>query len=85
MRSGSNAKPNPRENVFGDGTKERSGAGKHLHPYSKVSAVSLYAISSEEDLISHEVFVKLFCKSQFLHKSVNLFFTLVIVNDNLAD
>ena len=32
-------------------------------------------------LISHKVFLKSFCKSQFPHKSVNLFFILVIVMD----
>ena len=35
-------------------------------------------------LISQKVFIK-FCKSQFLHKSVNLFFILVIVKDKLTD
>ena len=29
--------------------------------------------------------VVFFCKSQFLHKSVNLFFILVIVKDKLTD
>ena len=36
-------------------------------------------------LISHKVFVKLFCKRQFPHKFVNLFFILVIVKDKLTD
>ena len=31
------------------------------------------------------VFIKLFCKSQFPHKSVNLFFILVIIKDKLTD
>ena len=31
-------------------------------------------------LISQKVFIKSFCKSQFPHKSVNLFFILVIIN-----
>ena len=35
--------------------------------------------------ISHRVFLKLFCKSQFPHKSVNLFFILVIIKDKLTD
>ena len=37
------------------------------------------------EFISHEVFFKSFCKSQFPHKSVNLFFILVIVKDRLTD
>ena len=32
-------------------------------------------------LISHKVFIKLFCKSQFQHKSVNSFSILVITKD----
>jgi len=35
--------------------------------------------------ISHKVLLKPFCKSQFPHKSVNLFFILVIVKDKLTD
>ena len=34
--------------------------------------------------ISQRVFTK-FCKNQFLHKSVNLFFILVIVKDKMTD
>ena len=40
---------------------------------------------SRSGLISHKVFEKLFCKSQFPHKSVNFFFILVIVKDKLTD
>ena len=36
-------------------------------------------------LISHNVFIMSFCKSQFPHKSVNLLFVLVIVKDELMD
>ena len=36
-------------------------------------------------LISHNEFLKSFCKRQCPHKSVNLFFTLVIVTDKLTD
>ena len=36
-------------------------------------------------LISHKVFLKSFCKSQFPHKSVNLFFISVTVKDKLTD
>ena len=36
-------------------------------------------------LISHKVLLKSFCKSQFSHKSVNLFFILIIVKDKLTD
>jgi len=35
--------------------------------------------------LSHTVFLKSFCKSRFPHKSVNLFFILVIVKDKLTD
>ena len=37
------------------------------------------------DFISHKVFFKSFCKTQFPHKSVNFFFILVIVKDTLSD
>ena len=36
-------------------------------------------------LISQKVFIKSFCKSQFPHKSVNLFFILVIIKDKLTN
>ena len=36
-------------------------------------------------LISHKVFLKSFCKSQFPHKFVNLFFILIKVTDKLTD
>jgi len=36
------------------------------------------------NLISHKVFVKSFCKSQFPHKFVN-FFILVIMKDKVTD
>ena len=36
-------------------------------------------------LISHKVIMKLFCKSEFPHKSVDFFVILVIVKDNLTD
>ena len=35
--------------------------------------------------ISQKVFIKFFCKSQFRHKSVNLFFILVIIKDTSTD
>ena len=35
--------------------------------------------------ISHEVSIKSFCKSQFPHKLVNLFFTSVMMKDKLTD
>ena len=35
--------------------------------------------------IAHKVFSTSFCKSQFPHKSVNLFFILAIVKDTLTD
>jgi hypothetical protein len=37
------------------------------------------------DAISHKVCLKSFCKNQFPHKFVNLFFVLVIVKDKLTD
>ena len=37
------------------------------------------------NLIAHKVLLKLFFKSQFLHKSVNLFLKLVIKKDTLTD
>ena len=36
-------------------------------------------------LISQQVFVKSFCKSQFPNKSVNLFFILVTIKESLTD
>ena len=39
------------------------------------------ATTEADDHISHKVFLKPFCKSQFTHKSVNLFFISVIVQD----
>ena len=38
-----------------------------------------------QDLISHKVSLKSFCRSQFPQKIVNVFFILVIVNDKLTD
>ena len=40
---------------------------------------------SRPDLISQKVFIKSFCKSQFPHKSVNLFFISVMIKDKLTD
>ena len=37
------------------------------------------------DLISHKVFPKSFFKIRFPHKSVNVFFILVIMKDMLTD
>ena len=42
-------------------------------------------VGREPKFISHQVFPKSFCISQFSHKSVNLIFTLVIVKDKLTD
>ena len=39
----------------------------------------------EHPFISQKVFIKSFGKSQFLHKSVNLFFTLAIIKDKLTN
>ena len=36
------------------------------------------------ELIRHKVFIKSFCKSQFPHKSVDLSFILVIIQDKLT-
>jgi len=35
--------------------------------------------------ISHKVFLRAFCKSRLTHKSVNVFFILVIVKNKLTD
>jgi len=35
--------------------------------------------------ISHRVFSESFCKSQFPHKSIKLFFVLVIIKDKLTN
>ena len=48
-------------------------------------AVGQGSESPDRDIISHQVSLTLFCKSQFPHKSVDLFFILVIVKDKLAD
>jgi len=42
------------------------------------------ATSENPELISHKVFLKSFCKGQSPHKSVNVFFILVIVKDKLT-
>ena len=48
--------------------------------------VPLYTSASRgAALISPKVFIKLFCKSPFPHKSVNLFYLLVIIKANLTD
>ena len=36
-------------------------------------------------LVSQKVFIKLFCLSRFTHKSVNLFFIIVMVDDMLTN
>ena len=41
--------------------------------------------NARRDFISHTVFLKSVCKSQFPHKSVNLFFISVIEQDKLTD
>ena len=38
-----------------------------------------------DKIVPHEVFLKSFYKSQFPHKSVNLYFISVIINDKLMD
>jgi len=42
-------------------------------------------VNCGESYISHEVFITSFCKSPFSHKSVNVFFILVTVKDDLTD
>ena len=37
------------------------------------------------NLISHKLFLKWFCQTQFPHKSVNVFFILVMVKYKLTD
>ena len=43
------------------------------------------ALKQCSGFVSHKVFLKSFCESQFPHESVNLFFTLVIVKKKLMD
>ena len=50
-----------------------------------LSAVGREAHMPAADIVSHKVFSMSFCKSQFPHKPVNPFFTLVIVKDTLTD
>ena len=38
-----------------------------------------------DDLIFQKVFIKSFCRGQFSHKSVNLFFVIVIMKNKLTD
>ena len=40
---------------------------------------------TRDELISQKVFIRSFRKSQFPHKFVNLYFILVIINDELTD
>ena len=65
-------------------TENSSSQGKNL------ALTGLCAPSSLDsgrcmDFISHKAFLKSFCKSQCPHQSVNLFFILVIVKDQLTD
>ena len=68
-------------------------AGSSWSSWSQASqrfAFASSALREEPDavlpnLISHKVFIKSFSKIQFPHKSVNLFFILVIVKDKLTN
>jgi len=51
----------------------------------KVSRLTTLGNPNQIDLISQKVFIKSFFKSQFPHKSVNLFFILVTMKDKLTD
>ena len=42
-------------------------------------------VRERSGLTSQKVFIKLFCKSEFTHKSVNSFFILVMIKNNLTD
>ena len=44
-----------------------------------------WSVLSEHKLISQKVFTKSFCKSQFPHESVNLFFALVRMKDTFTN
>ena len=50
-----------------------------------MSEVALYLFERERECALRErLFIKSFCKSQFPHKSVNLFFILVKMRDTLT-
>ena len=53
----------------------------------EISALKMWAKPARGDEVSSltHFSIKSFCKSQFPHKSVNLFFTLLIVKDKLTD
>ena len=54
-------------------------------PLYLVTYSQLWAGSPPVAFISHKVFIKSFCKSQFPHKFVNVFFIIAIVKDELTD
>ena len=53
-------------------------------PLYRGECLVLHNLTYSRLVLSHYVFGKSFCKSQFPHKSVNLSFTLVIVKDKLT-
>ena len=57
---------------------------RHLDPAARIAEPETQNPSSHV-LISQKVFIKLFCKSRFPHKFVNLFFMLVKIMDKLLD
>ena len=76
--------------VKGEGCRVEGGGCRGSNQLSAVLPVFLVldfarVLACLRVLISHTVFLKSFCKSQFPHKSVNLFFTLVIAKDKLRD
>jgi len=52
---------------------------------SNMCHIRLKAQGARVNLISHQAFLKSFCKSQFPHKSANLFSVSVTIKDTLTD
>ena len=59
-----------------------TGAGGRERPSLRTRRLPQVPMSH---FISQKVSIKSFCKSQFLHKSVNVCFILVMINDKLTD
>ena len=61
------------------------GVGSSMHLELAGGSALLRRLLLRRLFISQKVLIKSCCKSQFLHKPVNLFFILVIVKDKLTD
>ena len=58
-------------------------SGKNSQPLRGV--LSWLGSGNTSEIVSQRVFIKLFCISQFPHKSVNLSFIIVIIRDELTN